>query len=78
MEENRNKIPDFPRGDTVANFQVIISHDHFVACLYGLSAYPSLMCVLCKEGNYITNRSSSRQHSFQLLEYQITCEIILG
>lgn len=69
MVENRNIIPNFPRGDAVANFQLIIGHECFAVHLYGPSVYPSLMCVLCKEGNYIMNRLSSRLHSFQLLEY---------
>jgi len=78
MVGNRNIIPNFQRGDAVANFQLIIGHDHFAAHLYGLSVYLSLLCVLCKEGNYIMNRSSSIQHSFPLLEYLFTCKIILG
>jgi len=74
MAENKNIVPNFPRGDAVANFQLNIGHDRFMAHLYGSSVYPSLMCVLCKEGNYIMNRSSSRLHSFQLF----ICKIILG
>lgn len=69
MVEKRNIIPNFPRGGAVAKFQLIIGHDHFVAHLYGPSVYLSLMCIFCKEGNYIMNRLSSRLHSFQLLDY---------
>jgi len=78
MFENRNILPNFPRDDAVVNIQLIIGHDHFAAQLYGPSFYPSLMCVLCKEGNFIMKRLSSRLHSFQILEYWFTCKIIPG
>jgi len=56
MVENRNVIPDFPRGGAVASFRLLSSHDCLVAHLYRLSIYSSQMCVLCKEGNSIMNQ----------------------
>jgi hypothetical protein len=44
--ENRNIVPDFPRGDAVATFQLIASHDCLAAHLYRLSLYPSPMCLM--------------------------------
>ena len=40
MVENRNIIPNFPRGDAVANFQLIIDRDRFAAQVYGPSVCP--------------------------------------
>jgi hypothetical protein len=54
--ENRNIIPDFPRGDAVAIFLLITSHDCLVAHLYRLSLYSSSVCVLCREENSIMNQ----------------------
>jgi hypothetical protein len=49
MAENRNIIPDFPRGHAVAtNHWPWLSSDS-----HRLSIYPSPKCVLCKEGNSI-------------------------
>jgi hypothetical protein len=55
MVKNKNIIPDFPKGDAVATFQLITSHDFSAAHLHKLLIYPSPMCVLCKE-NFIINQ----------------------
>jgi hypothetical protein len=54
--ENRNIVPDFPRGDAVAIFRLITGRDCLAAHLYGLSLCPSPMCVLCREANSIMNQ----------------------
>jgi hypothetical protein len=54
--ENKNVVPDFPRGDAMAIFQLIIGHVCLAAHLYRLSLYPSPMCVLCREENSIMNQ----------------------
>jgi hypothetical protein len=46
--ENRNIVPDFPRGDAVAIYRLTTGHDSLAAHLYRLSLYPSPMCVLCR------------------------------
>jgi hypothetical protein len=63
--ENRNIVPDFPRGDAVATFQLITGHDCLVAYLYKLSLYPSPMCVLCRKENSIMNQDHLLKCSFK-------------
>jgi hypothetical protein len=54
--KNRNVIPDFPTGTAVATFRLIIDHVCLVAHLHRLSIYPSPVCVLCREDNFIMNQ----------------------
>jgi hypothetical protein len=51
-------IPDFPRGDAVATFQLITGHDCLEAHLHRLSVYASPVCVcaLCKEDDSVMNQ----------------------
>jgi ribonuclease HI len=54
--ENKNIVPDFPRGDAVVTFQLITGCDCLAAHLYRVSLYPSPACVLCREENSIMNQ----------------------
>jgi hypothetical protein len=51
MIVNKNIIPDFPRGDVVANFRLITSDSYLVTC----DLLPPLIQVLCREDNSTLN-----------------------
>jgi hypothetical protein len=57
MVENRNIIPDFPRGQAIVNFPLIIGHEYLATHLYRLSiCLLPVMCVLCNECQYVMNQ----------------------
>jgi hypothetical protein len=65
--KNRNMIPDFPRGDAVANFRLITGHDCLAAHLQRLLIYSSPMCILCNEEKSIMNKDHLKNVLFLIL-----------